>query len=298
MYNEYLKSFQKYLLLDKRNSPNTIDAYLRDVSKLINYFNGINKSFISANLYDLEQFVSFLSELGLESSTLARIISGIRAFYKFLQEEEIIEDNPAEQLDTPKITRKLPEILSIEEIEQILSVIDLSKFEGHRNKAIIEVLYGCGLRVSELINLKMMDYFADESILRIIGKGDKERYVPIGSKAKNALYYYIEYSRPHYPMVTQYQQYIFLNRRGKKLTREMIFIIVKDYTAKAGIQKNVHPHTFRHSFATHLVENGADLFAVQEMLGHSSITTTEIYTHVSMSYLRDVIDNFHPRNKN
>ncbi|HPZ36396.1 MAG: site-specific tyrosine recombinase XerD [Bacteroidales bacterium] len=298
MYNEYLKSFQKYLLLDKRNSPNTIDAYLRDASKLINYFSGINKSFISANLYDLEQFVSFLSELGLESSTLARIISGIRAFYKFLQEEEIIEDNPAEQLDTPKITRKLPEILSIEEIEQILSVIDLSKFEGHRNKAIIEVLYGCGLRVSELINLKMMDYFADESILRIIGKGDKERYVPIGSKAKNALYYYIEYSRPHYPMVTQYQQYIFLNRRGKKLTREMIFIIVKDYTAKAGIQKNVHPHTFRHSFATHLVENGADLFAVQEMLGHSSITTTEIYTHVSMSYLRDVIDNFHPRNKN
>ncbi|HPU46695.1 MAG TPA: site-specific tyrosine recombinase XerD [Bacteroidales bacterium] len=298
MNNEYLKSFRKYLLLDKRNSPNTIDAYLRDVSKLINYFNGINKSFISANLYDLEQFVSFLSELGLESSTLARIISGIRAFYKFLQEEEIIEDNPAEQLDTPKITRKLPEILSIEEIEQILSVIDLSKFEGHRNKAIIEVLYGCGLRVSELINLKMMDYFADESILRIIGKGDKERYVPIGSKAKNALYYYIEYSRPHYPMVTQYQQYIFLNRRGKKLTREMIFIIVKDYTAKAGIQKNVHPHTFRHSFATHLVENGADLFAVQEMLGHSSITTTEIYTHVSMSYLRDVIDNFHPRNKN
>lgn len=298
MYNEYLKSFQKYLLLDKRNSPNTIDAYLRDASKLINYFSGINKSFISANLYDLEQFVSFLSELGLESSTLARIISGIRAFYKFLQEEEIIEDNPAEQLDTPKLTRKLPEILSIEEIEQILSVIDLSKFEGHRNKAIIEVLYGCGLRVSELINLKMMDYFADESILRVIGKGDKERYVPIGSKAKNALYYYIEYSRPHYPMVTQYQQYIFLNRRGKKLTREMIFIIVKDYTAKAGIQKNVHPHTFRHSFATHLVENGADLFAVQEMLGHSSITTTEIYTHVSMSYLRDVIDNFHPRNKN
>lgn len=298
MYNEYLKSFQKYLLLDKRNSPNTIDAYLRDASKLINYFSGINKSFISANLYDLEQFVSFLSELGMESSTLARIISGIRAFYKFLQEEEIIEDNPAEQLDTPKIIRKLPEILSIEEIEQILSVIDLSKFEGHRNKAIIEVLYGCGLRVSELINLKMMDYFTDESILRVIGKGDKERYIPIGSKAKNALYYYIEYSRPHYPMITQYQQYIFLNRRGKKLTREMIFIIVKDYAAKAGIQKNVHPHTFRHSFATHLVENGADLFAVQEMLGHSSITTTEIYTHVSMSYLRDVIDNFHPRNKN
>ncbi|HOF07997.1 MAG TPA: site-specific tyrosine recombinase XerD, partial [Bacteroidales bacterium] len=280
------------------NSPNTIDAYLRDVSKLINYFSGINKSFISANLDDLEQFVSFLSELGLESSTLARIISGIRAFYKFLQEEEIIEDNPAEQLDTPKLTRKLPEILSIEEIEQILSVIDLSKFEGHRNKAIIEVLYGCGLRVSELINLKIMDYFTDESILRVIGKGDKERYVPIGSKAKNALYYYIEYSRPHYPMITQYQQYIFLNRRGRKLTREMIFIIVKDCAAKAGIQKNVHPHTFRHSFATHLVENGADLFAVQEMLGHSSITTTEIYTHVSMSYLRDVIDNFHPRNKN
>lgn len=298
MYNEYLKSFQKYLLLDKRNSPNTIDAYLRDARKLINYFSGINKSFISAKLDDLEQFVSFLSELGLESSTLSRIISGIRAFYKFLQEEEIIEDNPAEQLDTPKITRKLPEILSIEEIEQILSVIDLSKFEGHRNKAIIEVLYGCGLRVSELINLKMMDYFTDESILRVIGKGDKERYIPIGSKAKNALYYYIEYSRPHYPMITQYQQYIFLNRRGKKLTREMIFIIVKDYAAKAGIQKNVHPHTFRHSFATHLVENGADLFAVQEMLGHSSITTTEIYTHVSMSYLRDVIDNFHPRNKN
>lgn len=298
MDNEYLKSFHKYLLLDKRNSPNTIDAYLRDVSKLINYFSDINKSFISANLYDLEQFVSFLSELGLESSTLARIISGIRAFYRFLQEEEIIEENPAEQLDTPKITRKLPEILSIEEIEQILSVIDLSKFEGHRNKAIIEVLYGCGLRVSELINLKIMDYFADESILRVIGKGDKERYVPIGSKAKNALYYYIEYNRPHYPMITQYQQYIFLNRRGKQLTREMIFIIVKDCAAKAGIQKNVHPHTFRHSFATHLVENGADLFAVQEMLGHSSITTTEIYTHVSMSYLRDVIDNFHPRNKN
>lgn len=298
MNNEYLKSFHKYLLLDKRNSPNTIDAYLGDVNKLINYFSGINKSFISAKLDDLEQFVSFLSELGLESSTLARIISGIRAFYKFLQEEEIIEDNPAEQLDTPKLTRKLPEILSIEEIEQILSVIDLSMFEGHRNKAIIEVLYGCGLRVSELINLKMMDYFADESILRVIGKGDKERYVPIGSKAKNALHYYIEYSRPHYPMITQYQQYIFLNRRGKKLTREMIFIIVKDYAAKAGIQKNVHPHTFRHSFATHLVENGADLFAVQEMLGHSSITTTEIYTHVSMSYLRDVIDNFHPRNKN
>lgn len=298
MYNEYLKSFQKYLLLDKRNSPNTIDAYLRDARKLINYFSGSNKSFISANLSDLEQFVSFLSELGMESSTLARIISGIRAFYNFLQEEEIIADNPTEQLDTPKITRKLPEILSIEEIEQILSVIDLSKFEGHRNKAIIEVLYGCGLRVSELINLKMMDYFTDESILRVIGKGDKERYIPIGSKAKNALYYYIEYSRPHYPMITQYQQYIFLNRRGKKLTREMIFIIVKDYAAKAGIQKNVHPHTFRHSFATHLVENGADLFAVQEMLGHSSITTTEIYTHVSMSYLRDVIDNFHPRNKN
>jgi len=221
---------------------------------LINYFSGINKSFISANLDDLEQFVSFLSELGLESSTLARIISGIRAFYKFLQEEEIIEDNPAEQLDTPKLTRKLPEILSIEEIEQILSVIDLSKFEGHRNKAIIEVLYGCGLRVSELINLKIMDYFTDESILRVIGKGDKERYVPIGSKAKNALYYYIEYSRPHYPMITQYQQYIFLNRRGRKLTREMIFIIVKDCAAKAGIQKNVLQHTFRHSFATHLVE--------------------------------------------
>lgn len=298
MENEYLKGFHRYLLLDKHNSNNTIDAYLRDVSKLINYFKDIDKSFISANLQDLEQFVSFLSELGLESSTLARIISGIRAFYKFLQEEEIIEENPAEQLDTPKITRKLPEILSIDEIEQILSTIDLSKFEGHRNKAIIEVLYGCGLRVSELINLKIMDYFSDESILRVIGKGDKERYVPIGSKAKNALYYYIEYSRPHYPMITKYQPYIFLNRRGKKLTREMIFIIVKDCAAKAGIQKNVHPHTFRHSFATHLVENGADLFAVQEMLGHSSITTTEIYTHVSMSYLRDVIDNFHPRNKN
>ncbi|HHW58653.1 MAG: site-specific tyrosine recombinase XerD [Bacteroidales bacterium] len=297
MNEEYLKSFHTYLMLDKHNSKNTIDAYLRDVKKLMNYFNNINKSFLDANLKDLEGFVSFLSELELESSSLARIISGIRSFYNFLLEEEIIKENPAERLKLPKLTRKLPEVLSVEEIEQIIAVIDLSKFEGHRNKAIIEVLYGCGLRVSELVNLKMIDYFEEETMIRVIGKGDKERYVPIGSKAKKALHYYIEYSRPHYPVITQYQQYIFLNRRGKKLSREMIFIIVKDCAAKAGISKNVHPHTFRHSFATHMIENGADLFAIQEMLGHSSITTTEIYTHISMSYLRDVIESCHPRNK-
>ena len=297
--DDSLKSlYYSFLTLEKGLSENTREGYMHDLDIFQRWHMAFRSDFPidSLQFNDLQEFVHSLLDFGFSASSQARIISGIKSFFLFLIQEDLIIKDPTELLETPKIGRKLPDVLSFSDIENILAFIDLSKFEGHRNKAMIEVLYSSGLRVSELINMRFQDYYKEEEVLRIIGKGDKERFVPIGSAAIKALEYYILYSRVHYPLVKGHEHFIFLNRRGRKITRNMVFLMIKNLTAEAGIQKNVHPHTFRHSFATHLIEGGADLRAVQEMLGHSSINTTEIYTHISREYLRETIEKFHPRN--
>jgi integrase/recombinase XerD len=293
-----IKGFKSYLQLELSLSQNSIEAYLRDVEKFVQYLElqEIDVAPEKVEQNQVEGFLQWISEVGLNARSQARILSGLKAFYKYLLIEDIIELAPTELLESPKIGRKLPEVLSIEEINQIINAVDLSKDEGERNKAMLEVLYSCGLRVSELISLKISDLLLDEGFIRVIGKGDKERITPIGSVAIKHIKIYVNTKRNHMNKIDKdSEDILFLNRRGKQLTRVMIFTIIKKLAEKAGITKTVSPHTFRHSFATHLVEGGADLRAIQEMLGHESITTTEIYTHLDREYLRQAILDFHPR---
>jgi integrase/recombinase XerD len=296
----YIPQFQSYLCLEKSLSPKTVEAYLRDVKKFAHFLSTksdkVDEQLLkTASLKDFQDYLQQLFKEDTKTTSQARVVSSLKAFYRFLQYEKVIEQNPTELLEAPKIGRMLPEVLSVAEIEAIIAAIDLSKPEGHRNKAIIEVLYGCGLRVSELINLKLSQLFFRDNFIRIIGKGDKERLVPIGETAQKAVMHYIDGGRSKLKIKKGMEDTLFLNRRGSKLTREMIFIMVKETAQQGGIQKSIGPHTFRHSFATHLIEGGADLRAVQEMLGHVSITTTEIYTHLDTDYIRSAIAQFHPR---
>jgi len=287
------------LQLEKSLSQNSIDAYLRDIGKLVNYLE-TEKLLLCVDevkIEHLEGFVKTISELGFDAHSQARIISGIRAFYKYLMVEDILSVNPAELLSAPKLSRKLPDTLSVEEINALLASIDLSTPEGTRNRAMLETLYSSGLRVSELINLKISSLFLDVEFIKVIGKGDKERLVPIGSQAIKQIKLYRDTVRVHVPVQKGEEDMLFLNRRGRRLTRMYVFTVIKDCAAKIGLEKVISPHTFRHSFATHLIEGGADLRAVQEMLGHASITTTEIYTHLDRDYLRSTIMQFHPRYK-
>lgn len=298
-WNSAKKSFKSYLQLERSLSVNSIGAYIHDIDKLAQYIDANNQktSPIAVTSKDIKDFLVWINELGMTASSQSRILSGIKAFYKFLNLEDIISIDPAALVEAPKIGRKLPDTLSIEEINILIDAIDLSKPEGARNKAMMETLYACGLRVSELINLKISNLQLNIDFLKVTGKGDKERYVPIGPQAKKMIEIYRNEIRNHLTIKKGQEDYLFLNRRGSKLSRVMVFNIIKALAIKAGIHKTISPHTFRHSFATHLVEGGADLRAVQEMLGHESITTTEIYTHLDRSYLRETIVAFHPRNK-
>ena len=296
MWQQYKKGFKSYLQLEKSLSGNSVEAYLRDVDKLTQYFE-LNQQRLSPNEVDLTQlqhFIKWIGELGMTATSQARTISGIRGFFKYCLTEEIVKIDPSVLLELPKLKRALPDVLSFEEIEKIIAQIDLSKSEGTRNKAILETLYSCGLRVSEIINLKISCLYLDIGFVRVTGKGDKERLVPIGSDAVKYIKLYKDATRVHQNIANGYEDILFLNRFGKALSRVMIFYIIKDLAAKATVNKNISPHTFRHSFATHLVEGGADLRAVQEMLGHESITTTEIYTHLDRDYLRDTLHQYHP----
>ena len=292
-----IKGFQSYLKLEKSLSGNSIEAYSRDIEKLHQFAEreGFTRSPEKITLADLRLFIVWAAELGMIPSSQARIMSGIKAFYKYLLMEDMIKSDPSELLESPKIQRKLPDTLSIEDINKLIDAIDLSKPEGGRNKAILEVLYGCGLRVSELTELKLSNLYLDIEFIKVTGKGSKERLVPIGGSAVKALKIWIENIRVHIPIKKGEEDLVFLNRRGARLSRVYIFMIIKQLAQLTGINKTISPHTFRHSFATHLVEGGADLRAVQEMLGHESITTTEIYTHLDREYLKGTIIQFHPR---
>lgn len=294
LWKDALYDYQMYLKLEKRVSANTIEGYLRDIQKLINYS---DKQPLDYSQDDLRDFVQDFASSDYSVRSQARVISGLKSFFGYLQLEDFREDNPTSLLETPKIGMKLPDVLSEKEIDKMTEVIDLSKPEGQRNRAIIEVLYGCGLRVSELINLKISDLFFDEGFIRVIGKGNKQRLVPISDYTIKYINLYKDSIRIHIPIQVGFEDFLFLNRRGKNLTRVMIFTIVKELSIIAGVKKTISPHTFRHSFATHLLKNGADLRAIQLMLGHESITTTEIYTHVDQEFIRDAIIKFHPRNK-
>jgi integrase/recombinase XerD len=292
----YKKGFKAFLQLEKSLSAHSVEAYLRDIDKFAQYlFDEVGAiSPAEVTLKHLQSFIQTIGKLEMAPSSQARIISGIKSFFKYCLLEQIITINPTTLLPTPKIQRKLPDVLSFEEIEQLIDAIDLSKPEGGRNKAILEVMYSSGLRVTEAINLKISSLYLDVGFIRVIGKGDKERLVPIGSDAIKYIKLYKETIRVHQVPAKDCEDILFLNNRGKALSRVMIFYIIKDLIQKTGIQKTISPHSFRHSFATHLVEGGADLRAVQEMLGHESITTTEIYTHINREYLRDTLDRFHP----
>lgn len=292
-----INDYKFYLKLERNLSENTVMAYLDDISKLIIFLEESKKNTDLANIEssDLHEFLVYIAKSGLNEKSQARIISGLKSFFKYLIIEEKIEKDPTELIEAPKLSRKLPEILSIEEIELIIKSIDVSTNLGHRNRAILEVLYSCGLRVSECADLKISNIFANEEFIKVLGKGDKQRLVPIGKLALNEIDNYLKSFRNHIIPKKGNNDYLFLNRRGSKLSRVMIFNIVKEACTLAGIEKNISPHTFRHSFATHLVEGGADLRAVQEMLGHESISTTEIYTHIDREYLREAIIQFHPR---
>lgn len=294
-FTYYHNGFKAYLQLEKSLSKNSIEAYLKDISKLFVYLEDHKKSPVEAGLNDLTGFVHYLYNLGLSATSQARIISGIRAFYKYLKLENEIKDDPSGLLELPKLARKLPEFLSIDEINAIIEQIDASKPEGERNKAMLETLYSCGLRVSELTQLKISNLFLQDQFIKVIGKGNKERLVPIGSVAVKYLKIYMQHIRIHMPIKKGFEDNVFLNKFGKSLSRQSVFLIIKDLASKAGIKKNIGPHTFRHSFATHLIDGGADLRAIQEMLGHASITTTEIYTHLDRNYLRDIVLQYHPR---
>ncbi len=292
------EGFKVYLKLERSMAQHSIDAYLLDLDKLQNYAESRKTKLKpdTIGMDDLEDFLSWLQQFGIEDRSQARILSGIKAFYKYLLIEDLIQTNPTELIEGPKLKRTLPDVLSIEEIDSILSAVDLSKDYGHRDKAILETLYSCGLRVSELIELLYSNVYVEEAMIKVIGKGNKERLIPIGQEALSQIKLYQLSYRNHLPIVKGFEDYVFLNRFGKKLSRTLVFQIVKENTFKAGIKKTISPHTFRHSFATHLVEGGANLRAVQEMLGHESITTTEIYTHLDLNYLRETVNRFHPMN--
>jgi integrase/recombinase XerD len=296
VWEPYKKGFKAYLQLERSLSPNSIEAYLNDIEKLTSFLQDkgelINPS--EVKLTDLQKFVQWIAELGMTPTSQARIISGIRTFYKYCLLEDISSVDPTALLEAPKLKRALPDVLSFDEIENIIAQIDLSTPEGTRNKAILETMYSCGLRVSEVVNLKLSQLYMDVGFIRVIGKGNKERLVPIGDSAIKYINIYRSTIRVHQPIQPGEEDILFLNRRGKRLTRVMIFLIIKDLVKKAEIKKNISPHTLRHSFATHLVEGGADLRAVQEMLGHESITTTEIYTHLDREFLRKTLEKFHP----
>ena len=289
-----------YLTLERSLSAHSIEAYIRDISKLHQYLLLQKLDFSPQQLTYavLQDFIMYLNQLGLGDRSQARIISGLKAFYKYMLIEDLVDKDPTELLEGPKLKRKIPDVLTFHEIESILSAIDLSQETGHRNKAMIETLYACGLRVSELINLKLSNFHELEEFIKVTGKGNKERIVPISQDAILQNKYYIEHYRNHLDIKPGFEDFIYLNRRGKSLSRVMVFTIIKNLTSAAGIQKKVSPHTFRHSFATHLVEAGADLRAVQDMLGHESILTTEIYTHLDRSFLRNTILKHHPLNIN
>ncbi len=300
MWESYKKGFKAWLQLERSLSPNSVEAYLRDIDKLTQFLQEVHllKSPAEIELSQLRQFLKWIHELGMTPTSQARILSGIRSFYKYCSIEQITGKDPTALLEAPKLKRALPDVLSIDEIESIIAAIDLSKAEGGRNKAILETLYSCGLRVSEVVNLRISGLYLDTGFIRVTGKGDKERLVPIGNAAIKYINIYQKEIRVHIPARPDHEDILFLNRRGARLTRVMIFLILKDLVKKAGITKHISPHTFRHSFATHLVEGGADLRAVQEMLGHESITTTEIYTHLDREYLRETLHRFHPAFRN
>jgi integrase/recombinase XerD len=299
MWEPFKNGFKAHLQLERSLSDATVEAYLNDVDKLTQYLDtkgtGIAPS--SITLDDIQEFLKWVSKLGMTPSSQSRMVSGIRNFFRYCLAEQIISNDPTELIDTPKIKRSLPDVLSFPEIEAMIAAIDHSKPEGQRNRAIVEVMYSCGLRVSEVVNLKIGFLYLDAGFVRVIGKGDKERLVPIGSEAVKYIKIYLR-ERKAVTSKTGDEEVLFLNRRGGKLSRVMIFMIIKDLALKAGIKKDISPHTLRHSFATHLVEGGADLRAVQEMLGHESITTTEIYTHLDREYLRETLIRFHPSYKN
>ncbi|TDH25621.1 site-specific tyrosine recombinase XerD [Segetibacter sp. 3557_3] len=296
MWQSYISGFKAYLQLEKSLSDHSVDAYLHDVEKLATFLviSDQKKNPAEITLKELQQFVKWIGELGMIASSQARIISGIKAFFKYCSIENIITNDPTALLEAPRLRRMLPDILSFEEIERIIAANDLSKPEGGRNKAILETMYSCGLRVSEVINLQVSCLYLDIGFIRVIGKGDKERLVPVGSDAVKYIELYRKNIRVHQKLNRGFEDILFLSKHGKGLSRIMIFYIIKDLAKKAGITKNISPHTFRHSFATHLVEGGADLRAVQEMLGHESITTTEIYTHLDRDFLRSTLQQFHP----
>ena len=291
--------FKQYLKLERSLSGNSVEAYLHDIVKFEQFLELKNYSDAPENITTIriQEFLGFLTDLGLSGHTQARILSGIKAFYKYLMMEDLISADPSETIEGPKLGRKLPDTLSFYEIEQLLSAIDLSTPEGTRNRAMLETLYSSGLRVSELTELRLTNVYKEIGILKILGKGNKERLVPIGKDALKYLFLYVDEIRKHQVIKPDFENFVFLNRRGESLSRVMVFLIIKETAKKIGLKKSISPHTFRHSFATHLIEGGADLRAVQEMLGHESITTTEIYTHLDMDYLKQMITDFHPRNK-
>lgn len=299
-WQAYINGFKSYLKLERSLSNNSVEAYLHDVETLTRFFE--SRSLVlqpgQVDLPLLQAFVKWVNEEGMTATSQARVLSGIKAFYKYLLMESIISSDPTQLLEAPKIARKLPDVLTIEDINQIIDAIDLSKNEGARNRAMMETLYSCGLRVSELVNLKISNLFLKDGFVKVIGKGDKERLVPIGSVAIKQINNYKNEVRTHIEPLKACEDILFLSRRGGKLSRVMVFTIIKQLAQKIGLKKHISPHTFRHSFATHLIDGGADLRAVQEMLGHESITTTEIYTHLDREYLRDAIIQFHPRSKN
>ncbi|MBC7485210.1 MAG: site-specific tyrosine recombinase XerD, partial [Cytophagaceae bacterium] len=292
-----IKQFKQYLQLERALASNSVEAYLRDIVKLKEFLDISNSSTgpLAVKEDHIKAFLKYINELGLSAHSQGRMLSGIKSFYKFLLIEELLDKDPTELIEGPKLGRKLPDTLDYLEIEQMFDAIDVSTPEGFRNRAMLETLYSSGLRVSELITLKITNIFFSEGFLKIIGKGEKERMVPIGRAALNLIKIYKEEVRVHVPVDKASQNVVFLNRRGKQMSRVMIFLLIKGLAKKAGIQKNISPHTFRHSFATHLIEGGADLRAVQQMLGHESITTTEIYTHLDRDYLKQVVKEFHPR---
>ncbi len=291
--NAQIARFRQYLVYEKGLSPKSVEAYLHDVQLLADFL-GEDK-IADATFEELQKFLKHLYESDFNARSQARIVSGMRAFFRYLIYANVREDDPTELLDAPKIGMHLPDVLTVEEIQSIMDVIDLSTPEGHRNRAMVEVMYGCGLRVSELVTLRLSNLFFEEGFIKVVGKGNKERLIPIGKTAMKMVNLYINGKRKLLKIKKGEEDYVFLNRRGAHLTREMVFMLVKKWVAAAGIDKTVSPHTFRHSFATHLIEGGADLRAVQEMLGHESITTTEIYTHLDQDYLRTNIALFHPR---
>ena len=290
-----IRSYQRYLKLQRGYSPNTLDAYIRDLLKLINYLEDVDKDVLDVELSDLQHFAASLHDIGIHARSQCRILSGVRSFFRFLELEGYRDDDPSELLESPVLGEHLPEVLSTEEVDMLEQAIDLSKWEGQRNRTIIEVLFSCGLRVSELVNLKLSDLFLQEQYVRVMGKGSKERLVPISPRAIKELDYWFM-DRREMKIKPGEEDFVFLNRRGAHLTRVMILIMIKETAVAAGIQKTISPHTLRHSFATALLEGGADLRAIQSMLGHESIGTTEIYTHIDMSTLREEILRHHPRN--